>query len=92
MAAAAQIRADSPAILEANRADVAAAPGYGLTAAAIDRLALDNVRIEAVAAGMETVAALPDPIGELIEETIRPNGLLVSKIRVPLGVVFFIYE
>ena len=92
VAAAAQIRADAPAILEANRADVAAAPGYGLTAAAIDRLALDNVRIEAVAAGMETVAALPDPIGELIEETIRPNGLLVRKIRVPLGVVFFIYE
>jgi glutamate-5-semialdehyde dehydrogenase len=91
-AAAARIRADVVAILEANRADVAAAPGYGLTAAAIDRLLLDPQRVEGIAAGVEAVAALPDPVGELIEESVRPNGLLVKKVRVPLGVVFFIYE
>jgi glutamate-5-semialdehyde dehydrogenase len=91
-AAAARIRADVAAILEANRLDVAAAPGYGLSAAAIDRLLLDPKRVEGIAAGVEAVAALPDPVGEVIEESVRPNGLAVKKVRVPLGVVFFIYE
>ena len=91
-AAADQIRADQEAILAANRLDVAAAPGFGLTAAAIDRLLLDPKRVEAIAAGVEAVAVLPDPVGEVIEETTRPNGLVVRKVRVPLGVVFFIYE
>jgi glutamate-5-semialdehyde dehydrogenase len=91
-AAAARIRADVEAILEANRLDVAAAPGYGLSAAAIDRLLLDPKRVEGIAAGVEAVAALPDPVGEVIEESVRPNGLAVKKVRVPLGVVFFIYE
>jgi glutamate-5-semialdehyde dehydrogenase len=91
-AAAAAIRADVAGILEANRRDVEAAPGYGLTPAAIDRLALDPGRVEAIAAGMEAVAGQADPIGETISEEPRPNGLLVRRIRVPLGVVFFIYE
>jgi glutamate-5-semialdehyde dehydrogenase len=91
-AAADRIRADADAILAANRLDLAAAPGYGLSAAAIDRLTLDAKRIEAIAAGVEAVAALPDPVGEVLEESTQPNGLLVRKIRVPLGVVFFIYE
>jgi len=91
-AAAARIRADAAAILAANAIDVAAAPGYGLTPAAIDRLRLDPARVEAIAAGVEAVATLPDPVGETIEESVRPNGLLVRKVRVPLGVIFFIYE
>ena len=91
-AAAARIRADVDAILAANARDVAAAPGFGLTAAAIDRLTLDAKRVEGIAVGVEAVADLPDPVGEVLEETTRPNGLVVRKIRVPLGVVFFIYE
>ena len=91
-AAAAHIRADVDAILAANKLDLAAAPGFGLTAAAIDRLTLDAKRVEGIAAGVEAVALLPDPVGEVLEETTRPNGLVVRKIRVPLGVVFFIYE
>ena len=91
-AAAARIRADVEAILAANALDLAAAPGFGLSAAAIDRLTLDDKRVEGIAAGVEAVAALPDPVGEVLEETTRPNGLVVRKIRVPLGVVFFIYE
>jgi glutamate-5-semialdehyde dehydrogenase len=91
-AAADRIRADADAILAANRLDLAAAPGYGISAAAIDRLTLDAKRIEAIAAGVEAVASLPDPVGEVLEESTSPSGLLVRKIRVPLGVVFFIYE
>ena len=91
-AAAAQIRADAAAILAANAEDLAAAPGFGLTAAATDRLRLDADRIEGIAAGVEAVADLPDPVGEVIESTVRPNGLEIRKVRVPLGVVFFIYE
>lgn len=91
-AAAARIRADAGEILAANRVDVAAAPGYGLSTAAVDRLMLDAQRVEAIAAGVAAVAALPDPVGEVIEESTRPNGLVVRKLRVPLGVVFFVYE
>jgi len=91
-AAAARIRADVDAILAANALDLAAAPGFGLAAAAIDRLTLDKKRVAGIAAGVEAVADLPDPVGEVLEETTRPNGLVVRKIRVPLGVVFFIYE
>ncbi|NBW96169.1 MAG: glutamate-5-semialdehyde dehydrogenase [Planctomycetia bacterium] len=91
-AAAARIRADVDAILAANSLDLAAAPGFGLTPAAIDRLTLDARRVEGIAAGVEAVAGLPDPVGEVLEDTTRPNGLVVRKIRVPLGVVFFIYE
>jgi glutamate-5-semialdehyde dehydrogenase len=79
-------------LTEANKLDVAAAPGFGLTAAQIDRLRLTPKTIESMATALEEVAALPDPVGELIESSIRPNGLEVQKVRVPLGVVFFIYE
>ncbi|MFM9058003.1 MAG: glutamate-5-semialdehyde dehydrogenase, partial [Planctomycetaceae bacterium] len=91
-AAAAAIRADTADILAANARDVAAAPGYGLAAAAVDRLLLDPKRVEGIAAGVEAVAGLPDPVGEVIEAATRPNGLVVEKVRVPLGVVFFVYE
>ena len=90
--AAAEIRAGTAAILEANRADVEAAAGAGLTAAASERLLLDAARVEGIAAGIEAVARLPDPVGEILEESTRPNGLIVRKVRVPLGVIFFIYE
>jgi len=86
------IRQNSEQVLEANGRDVAAAPGYGLSAAAIDRLKLTPARIAAAARALEEIALLPDPIGEIIEGSVRPNGLAISRIRVPLGVVFFIYE
>jgi glutamate-5-semialdehyde dehydrogenase len=82
----------SVALAEANRLDLAAAPGFGLTDAAIDRLRLTPGRIDAIAKALEEVAALPDPVGEVIWSSVRPNGLLVQKVRVPLGVIFFIYE
>ncbi|MBX7166818.1 MAG: glutamate-5-semialdehyde dehydrogenase [Pirellulales bacterium] len=89
---AARLRERAEKILDANARDVAAAPEYGLTPAAVDRLRLTPARIEDMARGLEEVAALPDPIGEVIESSVRPNGLDVQKIRVPLGVIFFIYE
>jgi len=79
-------------ILEANALDVEAAPGLGLNAAAIDRLTLNPKRIDQMATGLLEVAALPDPLGEVIQSSRRPNGLEVTQIRVPLGVVFMIYE
>src|SRR6476469_6226566 len=79
-------------IKEANERDLAAAPDYGLTDAAIDRLRLNRKRIDEIAVGLEQIAELADPIGELIRTTNRPNGLRIEKVRVPLGVVFFIYE
>jgi glutamate-5-semialdehyde dehydrogenase len=91
-AAAARIRRDSAAILAANALDVAAAPSFGLTPAQIDRLLLDEKRVEGIAAGVEAVASQPDPVGEVLGEETRPGGLVVRKVRVPLGVVFFVYE
>jgi glutamate-5-semialdehyde dehydrogenase len=91
-ASAAALRKEEAAILAANERDLAAAPGFGLTDAAIDRLRLNSKRIDEIALGLEEVAALPDPVGEVFESSIRPNGLQVLKTRVPLGVVFFIYE
>ncbi len=80
------------ALAKANGLDLAAAPGFGLTPAAIDRLKLTPARIAEIARALEEVAMLPDPIGEVIWSSIRPNGLEVLKVRVPLGVIFFIYE
>ena len=91
-AAADSLVARAPELLAANATDVAAAPSFGLNAAAIDRLTLNEKRIAAAAEGLRQVADLPDPIGEVRESTTRPNGLQVQKIGVPLGVVFFIYE
>ncbi len=90
--AAEEILLQSDRIIEANAKDLENAPGYGLTPAAIDRLKLDRKRIEEIAAGIRTVAELPDPVGETLEAFRRPNGLSITKVRVPLGVVFFIYE
>jgi len=87
-----RLRSSQSALLEANRADIDAAPGYGLTEAQTDRLRLNAERIESITSGLEEVAALPDPIGEIIDNAVRPNGLEITKVRVPLGVVFFIYE
>jgi glutamate-5-semialdehyde dehydrogenase len=79
-------------IVEANKRDLQAAPGYGMNAAAVDRLRLTPARLQTIAKGLGEVSALPDPVGEIFESTVRPNGLLVTRVRVPLGVVFFIYE
>ena len=84
-------RADA-ALLAANQQDLDAAPGFGLTEAAVDRLRLTAPRIAAMAAALEEIAALAEPVGEIISSSIRPNGLEVQKVRVPLGVIFFIYE
>jgi glutamate-5-semialdehyde dehydrogenase len=90
--AAQLLRNRSQQIDDANARDLAAAPGYGLDDAQIDRLRLTPKRIEEIAVGLEEVAALPEPIGAIIHSTVRPNGLRIDKVRVPLGVVFFIYE
>jgi len=79
-------------VIAANKLDLDAAPGYGLTAAEIDRLKLTPERIQSITTALEEVAMLPDPVGEVISSTVRPNGLDVQKVRVPLGVIFFIYE
>jgi glutamate-5-semialdehyde dehydrogenase len=83
-------RADEIAV--ANAKDLEKAPEYGLNAAAIDRLKLNRSRLEVIAAALGDVASLPDPVGEIFDSNVRPNGLLVTRVRVPLGVVFFIYE
>ena len=87
-----QLRERSSQIMAANAEDIALAPSFGLTDAQVDRLRLDADRIEGIAASMEEIASLADPVGEVIETSVRPNGLEISRIRVPLGVVFFIYE
>jgi len=90
--AARAMRAQADMILAANAEDVARARANGLTAAMIDRLALTPARLEGVAAGLEAVAALPDPVGETIDRRSRPNGLVLERVRVPLGVIGIIYE
>ena len=92
LAAAAEIRARAGDILEANAADMKTARDSGLGGARLDRLALDETRIEGVARGLEEVAALADPVGDVIAEWTRPNGLCISRVRVPLGVIGIIYE
>ncbi|PQO26862.1 glutamate-5-semialdehyde dehydrogenase [Blastopirellula marina] len=87
-----RLRAAEKEIIAANALDLAAAPQFGLTPAEVDRLKLDGKRIEGIASGLEQIAMLEDPIGRVIESTVRPNGLDIQKVRVPLGVVFFIYE
>ena len=86
------LQASTQEILDANRADVAAGREAGLSPALIDRLTLDESRIEAMAAGVRAIAALPDPVGEVLEEFRRPNGLAIRKLRVPLGVIAVVYE
>jgi glutamate-5-semialdehyde dehydrogenase len=91
-AAAAEIRKQRTAILEANRSDLQAARERALSDAMMDRLALDEQRVAAMAKGIEEVAALNDPIGVVIAAWTRPNGLRIERVRVPLGVVGIIYE
>lgn len=79
-------------IIAANLADLDNAHQYALTDSEIDRLHLTPERIFQIASGLREIAALPDPVGEVIEGSTRPNGLQISKVRVPLGVIFFIYE
>ena len=86
------IRAHVAGILAANAKDIAYGKEKGLDAAMIDRLALDEKRIESLAAGLETVATLPDPVGKTLEEWERPNGLVLQRVSIPLGVIGVIYE
>ena len=93
LAAMAQaIRVAAPAILAANAEDIAEARAGGATAAFVDRLSLDDNRVAAIAAGVEVVAELPDPVGTVSDSWTRPNGMRIERVRVPLGVVGVIYE
>jgi glutamate-5-semialdehyde dehydrogenase len=91
-AAAREIRAQTAALLSANERDLNAARDAGLSAAFLDRLLLDPQRTEAIARGLEEVAALPDPVGSVLARWRRPNGLAIERVRVPLGVIGIIYE
>ena len=82
----------APAILDANRGDLDRARGQGHPRAFLDRLTLTDARVEDMATGIRQVAALPDPVGETVRGWRRPNGIEIAKVRVPLGVVGFIYE
>lgn len=90
--AAAQLRDAAPAILAANALDMAAGAERGLSSAMLDRLRLDEARLEGVAAAIEAVARLPDPVGAVIDTIRPPNGLALSRVRVPLGVIGIVYE
>src|SRR4029450_1273463 len=81
----------SAALIEANRADLDRARGR-VTKAFLDRLTLTEARIEEMAQGLREIAALPDPVGPVVESWRRPNGIEISRVRVPLGVIGFIYE
>jgi glutamate-5-semialdehyde dehydrogenase len=91
-AAAEALRRAMSAILEANAKDLAAARNAGRAASFIDRLALDETRLAGIARGLDEIADLPDPVGSAIAEWVRPNGLAIQRVRVPLGVVGIIYE
>lgn len=89
---ASQIRKNTLAILDANCRDIADAKENKLTSAMVDRLRLDDVRLEKIAAAVDEVAAQPDPVGEVISGSVRPNGLRIEKVRVPIGVAAIIFE
>jgi len=80
------------ALLVANRRDLDSAEAHGLTAAQIDRLTLTPARLDHLAESVRQVAALPDPVGDVLEETVRPNGLVLRKVRVPIGVIGIVFE
>jgi len=92
LAAAAAIRGRAAEILAANRKDMTRAGEHALSDAMLDRLMLDDTRIEAMAAGLEAIAALPDPVGRVLDAWERPNGLRIERVAVPLGVIGIIYE
>lgn len=90
--AAAQLRASEADVLAANALDLAAGEKSGLSPAMLDRLRLDPARLDAIAGALEQVASLPDPVGQVIDRTERPNGLVLSRVRVPIGLIGIIYE
>ncbi|MFA7585803.1 MAG: glutamate-5-semialdehyde dehydrogenase, partial [Novosphingobium sp.] len=90
--AAAALRTAEPEILAANARDIAAGEANGLGAAMLDRLRLDSARLEGIASAVEQVASLPDPVGQVIDRQERPNGLVLSRVRVPIGLIGIIYE
>jgi glutamate-5-semialdehyde dehydrogenase len=92
LALAGGLRASREAVLAANERDLVEARERGTSAAMLDRLALNDARVEAMAASVESIAALPDPVGDVIARTERPNGLHVTRVRVPIGVIAMIYE
>jgi glutamate-5-semialdehyde dehydrogenase len=91
-AMARSVRRAVPAILAANSEDLAEARKAGATAAYLDRLGLDEIRVDAIAAGLEAIAGLADPVGTIAAAWDRPNGMRIERVRVPLGVVGVIYE
>ena len=91
-AMAAAIRNSTPSLLEENDLDLAAGVAQGLSAAMLDRLRLDATRVEAMAAGIDQVATLPDPVGLVMEAWARPNGMRIEQVRVPIGTIGIIYE
>jgi glutamate-5-semialdehyde dehydrogenase len=90
--AAAQLRAQESTILEANARDMEAAVAIGLSPAMLDRLKLDSARLSGVADAVEHIARLSDPVGMVIDRSERPNGLVLERVRVPVGVLAIIYE
>jgi glutamate-5-semialdehyde dehydrogenase len=92
LAMADALEKNAPALKQANALDMDAAAKMGLTTAMLDRLKLDDKRIAGMAKGLREVAALPDPVGKVLDERIRPNGLKLRKITTPIGVVVIIYE
>ncbi len=92
LASARALRADEAVILEANAHDVTRAEAAGLSEALLDRLRLDPARLAGIAAAVDQVAALADPVGEVISTTDRPNGLHLSRVRIPIGLIGIIYE
>jgi len=92
VAIAERLRQSRELLRTANEKDLAAGRDKGLSHAMLDRLELNDKRIDAMAEGLDTVAALPDPVGDIVGQTVRPNGLRIAQIRVPLGVVGIIYE
>lgn len=91
-AMAGELRRRSSVVLEENAKDLAAGEERGLSAAMLDRLHLDEARLEAIAAGIEKVASLADPVGEVLADWTRPNGIRIEQVRVPIGVIGIIYE
>ena len=91
-AMASGLRSHAAQILEANAKDIAAGEANGLTSSMLDRLRLDEARLEVIAAGVDQVAELPDPVGEVLDSWTRPNDLQIEQIRVPIGVIGIIYE
>jgi glutamate-5-semialdehyde dehydrogenase len=91
-AMAAAIRAHVPELLAANALDLEAGKAKGLSGAMLDRLKLDEARVEAMAAGIDQVATLPDPVGQVLDDWTRPNGIRIEQVRVPIGTIGIIYE